>query len=378
MNRQRRRALAGALAVPAAVGLCFSPTASAATVLAVEGTAQLKGNAQTAFGNEFCAHNTCRSINNARTPFDVKPGSRQLQAAVQSTAGDIILMGYSLGAATIYDRLRAWEKSPGTSPDPGRVVLVVTYGNPENKFGGDDRKNSYAGLPAVQPYAHLDVTMQYDSVADVPTRWGWYSRMNLAFAQHMAYFQDIDINDPDNLVYHDADGTTYMLIKADTLPMLKWMDPWLSDARMAELDAKYRPLIEKDYDRPDYAPQGEGADWGNGTPPPAAQTSESNARQRDSHSAQDPDDVDDASPDDVGDGAGQGEPGDVVVDTDDEPRAEEALADEANDEAPADEAPADEVTDANGEDEARDTPNEGSTPAQQSALRPERGSVTTA
>ncbi len=269
MKRRVRRVLAGALAAPATILLVQPASAPAATVLAVEGTAQKRGNAQTAFNSEFCEHNTCRSINNARSPFDVKPGSRQLQAAVDSTGGDIVLMGYSLGAATIYDRLREWEKTPAQAPDPGRVVLVITYGNPENKYGGDDRKNYYAGLPAVQPYQHLDVTMQYDSVADVPTRFGWYSQMNIAFGRHLAYFQDVDINDPDNLVYRDEDGTTYMLIKAETLPMLAWMDPWISDERMAELDAKYRPLIEKDYDRPDYLPQGEGADWGNGTPPPS-------------------------------------------------------------------------------------------------------------
>ncbi|MDA2892281.1 PE-PPE domain-containing protein [Mycolicibacterium sp. BiH015] len=255
--------------MPATALLVHPASAPAATVLAVEGTAQKRGNAQTAFNSAFCEHNTCRSINNARSPFDVKPGSRQLQAAVDSTGGDIVLMGYSLGAATIYDRLREWEKTPAQAPDVDRVVLVVTYGNPENKFGGDDRKNYYAGLPASQPYQHLDVTMQYDSVADVPTRFGWYSQMNIAFGRHLAYFQDVDINDPDNLVYRDEDGSTYMLIKADTLPMLAWMDPWITDERMAELDAKYRPLIEKDYDRPAYVPQGEGADWGNGNPPPS-------------------------------------------------------------------------------------------------------------
>ena len=269
MKRRVRRALAGALAAPATILLVQPASAPAATVLAVEGTAQKRGNAQTAFNSEFCEHNTCRSINNARSPFDVKPGSRQLQAAVDSTGGDIVLMGYSLGAATIYDRLREWEKAPAQAPDPDRVVLVVTYGNPENKYGGDDRKNYYAGLPAAQPYRHLDVTMQYDSVADVPTRFGWYSLMNTAFARHLAYFDDVDINDPDNLVYRDEDGSTYMLIKAETLPMLAWVDPWISDERMAELDAKYRPLIEKDYDRPAYVPQGGGADWGNGTPPPS-------------------------------------------------------------------------------------------------------------
>ena len=264
-----RRTLVATLSASAAVGLSWAPSAPAATVLVAEGTAQPAGAAQTAFSGAFCAQNACRSINNVRHPFGVALGSRQLQDAVDETEGDLIVMGYSLGAATIYDRLRVWEDNPESAPDTDRLKLIVTFGNPENKFGGDDRKNYYAGLPAAQPYPHLDVTMQYDRVADRPTRWGWYSMINLTFARHMDYFDPIDIDDPDNLVYQDADGSTYMLIQADALPMLKWMDWFTTDERMAELEAKYRPLVERDYDRPDYIPQGAGADWGNGDPPPS-------------------------------------------------------------------------------------------------------------
>lgn len=254
--------------MPAAIVLSHAPVAPAATVLAAEGTLQPTRSTQRAFSGKFCVQNTCRSINNARTPLDVSTGSRQMQAAVDATPGEIILMGYSLGAASIYDRMRVWSKSPALAPDSQRVMLVVTFGNPENKFGGTNRKSSYAGLPAVQRYPHLDVTLQYDSIADAPTRRGWYSSMNNSFARHLEYFQPVDINDPNNLIYQD-EGTTHMLIKADVLPMLKWRAWFTSPARMAELDAKYRPLIERDYDRPAYIPQGEGADWGNGNAPPS-------------------------------------------------------------------------------------------------------------
>ena len=267
MNGTARRALATVIAMPAAMVVSYAPSASAATVLAVEGTFQPSRTTQTAFSGAFCAQNACRSINNARTPFDVRPGSLQLQAALDSTAGDVIVMGFSLGAASIYDRMREWEARPELAPDPQRVRLIVTFGNPENRYGGEDRNNSYAGLPQFQPYQHLDVTMQYDSVADRATRWGWYSAINTAFSRHFDYFTPTDINDPDNLIHRDADGTTYMLIKADVLPMLKWMAAFTPAERMAELDAKYRPLVERDYDRPEYVEQGEGADWGNGNPP---------------------------------------------------------------------------------------------------------------
>ena len=181
------------------------------------------------------------------------------------------MAGYSVGAAGVYNRLRTWEEDPTLAPDPERVVLVVTFGNPENKFGGDNRRVPGTGLPQTQPYDHLDVVAQYDSVADSPTRFGFYSAVNSLFSnRHFAYFEGLDVNDPDNLVYQEG-NTTYMLIPAETLPMVSWLAPFVSDERLAELDARYRPLVERDYDRPAYIPQGEGADWGNGTPPPSLQ-----------------------------------------------------------------------------------------------------------
>lgn len=92
--------------------------------------------------------------------------------------------------------------------------------------------------------------------------------INASFARHFAYFEDVDINDPDNLIYEE-NGTTYMLARANVLPMLQWRAAFTSPQRMAELDAQYRPMVERDYDRPDYVPQGDGADWGAGNPPPA-------------------------------------------------------------------------------------------------------------
>ncbi|MCV7062364.1 PE-PPE domain-containing protein [Mycolicibacterium vaccae] len=266
-KRIARSRLIAAMAAPAAVCLSWTPTAPAATVLGVEGTGQPKGTTQTAFNGAFCKQNTCKSINNNRTPFDVALGSTQIHKAVTATAGDVVVLAYSLGAASTYHRLRQWAKNPAQAPDPGRV-LVVTFGNPENRFGGDDRTMFWTGLPRVQPYKHLDVAMQYDSVADLPTRWGWFSSVNATFARHLSYFGNVDINDPDNLVYRDG-NTTYMLIKADVLPMLKWMDWFVDDATMAGLDKFFRPLVEMDYRRPSFIPQGEGADWGNGNPPPS-------------------------------------------------------------------------------------------------------------
>lgn len=269
MKHQRRNAGIAALAtvlIPAAGFLQAAPTSHAVTALFAEGATRQGGEAQSAFGGVFCEQNECRSL--GRGTVTRKITSQQIQAAVDSTPGDLILAGYSVGGAGMYDRLREWERNPSLAPDPDRIVLIVTFGNPENKFGGQNRNNVGVGLPAYQPYDHLDVVAQYDGVADNPTRFGFYSYINSAFSRHFSYFDGLDINDPDNLVYQEG-NTTYMLIPAETLPMLQWVRPFVSAERMAELDAKYRPLVERDYDRPAYVPQGEGADWGNGNPPPS-------------------------------------------------------------------------------------------------------------
>ena len=157
---------------------------------------------------------------------------------------------------------------PATAPDPQRVWIVTT-GNPLNRYGGTQRDRA-AAIPAVQPYRHLDVVNQYDSVADRPARWGWYSQRELSLSRHLAY-DEVDINAPENLVYRDG-NTTYMLVPAKELRQLRGLRflrdiGWVTPERYDELDAERRTRIEADYDRPAYIEQGPGADWGNGVEP---------------------------------------------------------------------------------------------------------------
>lgn len=138
-----------------------------------------------------------------------------------------------------------------------------------NRYGGTQRDRA-AAIPAVQPYRHLDVVNQYDSVADRPARWGWYSQRELSLSRHLAY-DDIDINDPANLVYRDG-NTTYMLVPAKELRQLRGLRflrdiGWVTPERYDEIDAERRARIEADYDRPTYVAQGPGADWANGVEP---------------------------------------------------------------------------------------------------------------
>ncbi|CAA0129273.1 SL1278 acyltransferase Chp1 [Mycolicibacterium vanbaalenii] len=264
----RRRLLLVGIGGMLAAGSITAGVAKADTVLAAEGLMQRPGKTQTAFGGVFCEHHTCQSVNNPTGLFtaftNVPRGAAMVAAAVGATKGPVMVIGWSLGAASIERQLREWADNPESAPAVDRV-RVVTFGAPEPT--GRDRDRA-AAIPATAPrYEQLDVVAQYDKIADKPDRWGWYSMINTASSQHFSYF-DVDIDDPRHLVYRDGQ-TTRMLIEADVLPMLKKWDWLLSDERMAELDAKYRPLVERDYDRPDYVPQGAGADWGNGVEPEA-------------------------------------------------------------------------------------------------------------
>lgn len=254
------KAALAATAVAATV-IVPAPTAQAATVLATEGLLSRSGKTQTAFNGGFCADHTCRSVNKA--PINVKKEAQRLQAAINGTGGDLILLGYSHGGATIDQALIDWDRT-GTGVDPSRVSLIVKLGNPYNSLGGSNK--DLVKLPATSPYRQLEVIAEFDSVAHKPVKWGWFSAINRSLGRHGAYF-DADLNNPNNLVWHDeATGVTYLIIRADVLPMLKWRDWFTSDAEMARLDAKYRPLVEKDYDYSKFTPQGPGADWYNTTP----------------------------------------------------------------------------------------------------------------
>lgn len=276
-----KKLLAGLLAVPTALAAALPQAQAATTVVSAEGLVQRSGKSGEAFQGEFCDVHECTSVNNI--PTSVERSRQQLDAGVRQAlandpTGKVITLSWSLGGAATTEMVIDWLEDPENAPDPDRVFFI-TFGSPYNAVGGSQR-NEDRDLPPVVTYQGLEVISQYDSVADTPDRRGWYSRMNLTFARHDAYFP-ADINDPKHRVWTDENGVTYMLIEADVLPMLKWRDWFTSDERMAELDAKYRPLIEADYDRDGngifgeedqnqhFVEQGDGADWVNGNPPPS-------------------------------------------------------------------------------------------------------------
>ena len=238
-----RRLLALTASGAILAGTCTGWAARADTVTG-EGVFMPRGSTAKQFGGAFCPCVTVSSM-----PTSVRSQSAKLDAAVMASAGPTVVVAFSLSAVAADDMVADWIADPATAPDPQRVWIVTT-GNPLNRYGGTQRDRA-AAIPAVQPYRHLDVVNQYDSVADRPARWGWYSQRELSLSRHLAY-DEVDINAPENLVYRDG-NTTYMLVPAKELRQLRGLRflrdiGWVTPERYDELDAERRTRIEADYD----------------------------------------------------------------------------------------------------------------------------------
>lgn len=270
------RALAGlSVGALAAAGVLWAAAAHADTVTG-EGIFMPRGSTAKQFGGAFCPCVTVSSM-----PTSVRSQAAKLDAAVMASTGPTVVVAFSLSAVAADDMVADWIADPATAPDPSRVWIVTT-GSPVNRYGGTQRDRATV-TPEVQPYRQLDVVAQYDSVADRPARWGWYSQRELSLSRHLAY-DEVDINDPANLVYR-AGNTTYMLVPAQELRQLRGLRflrdiGWVTPERYDEIDTERRAKIEADYDRPAYVPQGPGADWGNGIEPEVLRKEEPHVDQR--------------------------------------------------------------------------------------------------
>lgn len=263
VNRSLVLASFGALL--AAGGTIAAAPTPADTVITGEGIFQPRGSTAKQFGGALCQVNAC--VTTGSMPTDVNAQARRFREAVAATEGPVIVHGYSLSAAAIERAKLDWQRNPETAPESLRII---TTGSPYNRYGGTQRNTAAARQTAAAPivYEQLDVVAQYGSVEDKPTRFGWYSAIEVSLARHQTGY-NVDINDPGNLINEAGD---YMLLPARELRQLRGTRflrdiGWVTPERYEEIDAERRALIEADYDRPELHEQGPGADWANGVKP---------------------------------------------------------------------------------------------------------------
>ncbi|MCV7151621.1 Ig-like domain-containing protein [Mycolicibacterium pyrenivorans] len=158
-----------------------------------------------------------------------------------------VLVTYSLSTHAVVGRLR-------TDPESLRGIRIIMLGAPETP-GNPNDGNGYQnteGLPTTGDLSNVTmVVVQYDPVADAAVSPNYWTRRNARMATHTYGYNGLDLTAPDAVHVDPVTGATVLYFRSEVLPMLEWLDPWVSDEKMAELDAKYRPLIEAGYRRPD-------------------------------------------------------------------------------------------------------------------------------
>lgn len=198
-------------------------------------------------------------------------GAAELNRLIETATANsqtVVVVGYSQGAS-VNTRWLQWYKEGKISnpPDPANVSFV-NVGNPNRPNGGPAER--FAGLyipifgvsfdgatPSDTPYQVTEVAHEYDGISDFPV-YVWNlpavanAFMGMAFVH--AFYDQVDLNDPNNIVTHDG-NLTDVLVHTPVLPL---MQPLYIAAHLAGrtetpvLDAISVPLrviIDAGYDR---------------------------------------------------------------------------------------------------------------------------------
>lgn len=182
------------------------------------------------------------------TQAGIASGVREFTAQLnRQTAQQTIdrAAGYSLGSHVLVGYIRDNLDDERTRTLP--MTLVGAPEAPHNPRKGNGHRNT-EGLPAGDYGNVTFVVREYDPVADAATNPNFWSRINAKMSTHIHGYDDL--GEPDVVWRDDETGSVTEFHRSDVLPMLKGWDWLLSDERMAELDAKYRPRIDQAYSRP--------------------------------------------------------------------------------------------------------------------------------
>lgn len=241
-RKLRRRVVAGAASLMVFTGVAVGHAVAPADAR----TAVLAGTFGVAPKPFTCP--TCEPVRYMHAPSQagIRDGVRKLEAWMSRTTVSpepVTVEGFSLGSHVGLGFIR-------DNPDRAKGVQWRFFGAPEtpgNAWKGNGHRNR-EGLPEGDWSNVTFHVALYDPVADVAAHPNLWSMWNSRSATHTKGYDEL--GEP-TAVYTDAvSGSVTNYYRPDVLPMLRSRDWYTSDERMAELDAKYRPLIEKAYDRP--------------------------------------------------------------------------------------------------------------------------------
>jgi diacyltrehalose acyltransferase len=208
----------------------------------------------------------------------VNDGAEALYQALASISGRKIIACESQGCLSVTELLMRFQADPATAPATDDLIIVM-IGNPATAEGGMSAQNpggyepffriTFPGATPETGYETFNVTREYDFFADRPqddpNALAVWNNL-VSFLVVHPFYADVNMDDPDNLV-KVVGNTTYVLIPTKQLPMLQSLydaaQAWqrltgqtdLLDEVQA-LDARLRAIIDENYDRTGYVPQG--------------------------------------------------------------------------------------------------------------------------
>lgn len=161
------------------------------------------------------------------------------------------VLGFSQGAVIATEWLRS-NSDNALAPSPESLSFVLVA-NPLRKYGGSrPAAGSYISPTPATQYEVLDITVEYDGVADFPDNpLNLLALANaLAGFQHIHIFgyQDVDLENAEKLVWNEG-NTTYVLIRRENIPLLEPLRELGLGALADRLNGPLKAVIDSAYDR---------------------------------------------------------------------------------------------------------------------------------
>ncbi len=250
-RRRRSGSLAGLAVAAALLPTLATPTAHAASLLP-EGPSTVRtlsplpsGYINTTLNGAVCAApNTCTPI--SYLTFVTPTGTAALDKVLKDNPEEpVVIFAYSNGAQAA----EYWIAEHADDPDapPAENVTFIFMGNSIRKYGGADKE---FGISQPSQYKVIDVAREYDPVADFPDNpanlLALANAMAGAFSMHD--YRDVDIDDPNNIVWTEG-NTTYVLVPTEKLPLLNPLRLVGLNALADQLNDPLKEIVDQGYDR---------------------------------------------------------------------------------------------------------------------------------
>ncbi len=259
-RRRRGGSLAGLTVAAALLPALATPSAHAASLLP-EGPSTVRtlsplpfGYINTTLNGAVCAApSTCTPI--PYLTFVTPTGTAALDTVLKDNPDEpVVIFAYSNGAQAA----EYWIAEHANDPDapPAENVTFIFMGNSIRKYGGADKE---FGISQPSQYKVIDVAREYDPVADFPDNPANLLALANALAGgfSMHDYRDVDIDDPNNIVWTEG-NTTYVLVPTEKLPLLDPLRVVGLNALADQLNGPLKEIVDQGYDR-SYIPKDEPA-----------------------------------------------------------------------------------------------------------------------